>query len=291
VRVTLVSNGSPYLEHSLRAQPRVRLSVVPPRNYGDRGDVDAWVFDRFAPKTPPVAPCLLFRPGPADWLPPASPETAVVTPETWDAAHPLLQNLSLRDLVVDRAVPARPRAKDVRAGTALVRTRDGAALMTVHEDGARWIWLAFRVEDSNFALQAGFPVFLGNAVDWMAGEREAYDTGLGLVEIPAGDARVITDDGSELAAQAVPGGTIVEIAQPGLLTAVSAHRRMRIAANVLDRQITDVNRTALAASGAGAQASEPVSGIGGFDPWALVLLAAALALAFEWWSWNRRITV
>jgi hypothetical protein len=28
-----------------------------------------------------------------------------------------------------------------------------------------------------------------------------------------------------------------------------------------------------------------------FDPWAALLLASALLLAFEWWMWNRRVTV
>jgi hypothetical protein len=27
------------------------------------------------------------------------------------------------------------------------------------------------------------------------------------------------------------------------------------------------------------------------DPWLLLLVAAVLLLAFEWWSWNRRVTL
>lgn len=289
VRVGLVSNGNPYLEKSLRAQPRVELTAMSPQRFAERGDIDVWVFDRFAPKTQPGAPALLFRPNPVSWLPVPGQEIANVKVAAWHGAHPLLENLSLRDLVVERAVATRPsgaRERDV----VLVSARGNMPLVVAHDGTARWVSFAFGLEDSNFALHAEFPLFLGNALDWLAGERGAFAAGLGVVEVPVPKARVVAPDGTELPAQAIPGGTLFEVTEPGMFTAVSASQRLRVVANLLDRRVTDVNRSPLVPLQPAAiePAQAPRFPL---DPWAALLLASTLLLVFEWWTWNRRVTV
>ena len=79
-----------------------------------------------------------------------------------------------------------------------------------------------------------------------------------------------------------------ELAAPGFYTAITAQERLRIAVNVLDRKTTEVNRSGLAPA-AGTDASPLPSSRP--DPWLILLLAALALLAFEWWSWNRRMTL
>jgi hypothetical protein len=102
-RVALVTDGNAFLEKSLGVQPRVTVTVITPARYVDDRDYDAVVFDRFAPKVRPHVPALLFRPSRADWLPPTQREIANLSATAWNAAHPLLENISLLDLSVDRA--------------------------------------------------------------------------------------------------------------------------------------------------------------------------------------------
>ena len=208
VRVTLITSGNAYLEKSLRAQPRVRLTVSPPARYADSREVDAWVFDRFAPRSPPAAPALLFGPGTASWLPARGGEIVNVSAGSWAEAHPLLANISLHDLYVDRALPVRGSAPADAAESVLVRADNRAPLAMVHEGVARWILFGFSLEDSNFGLHAGFPIFLNNALNWMVGEQAAVAAGLGTVEIALAGARVIAGDGTELPVQPVPGGSL-----------------------------------------------------------------------------------
>ncbi len=290
VRVGLVSKGNPYLEKSLRAQPRVRLTSMSPQRFAEGRDIDVWVFDRFAPATQPAAPALLFRPHPVSWLPAPGKEIADVTVAAWDGAHPLLENLSLRDLVVERALATHPASVAREHDVVLVSARGNMPLVVAHEGAVRRVSFAFGLEDSNFALHAEFPLFLGNALDWLAGERGAFAAGLGVVEVPVAKARVVAPDGSELPAQAIPGGTLFEVTEPGMFTVVSASQRLRVAANLLDRRVTDINRSPLAPlqSAAIDPAQAPRFLL---DPWAALLLAAALLLIFEWLTWNRRVTV
>lgn len=287
VRVNLVTEGNPWLENALRAQPRVQLNVMPPSRYADRRDADAWVFDRYAPRTPPTAPALLFSPGRAAWLPAPSGELANPVVSAWDTAHPVFENVSLNDLYIERAqtIPARADAAD----TLLISAGRNAPIAWASAQGTRRIWLGFALEQSNFALHAAFPVFLNNALNWMTAEPTLLKAGPGIVELPLADARVLAVDGSRIEARAIPGGSLVELPEPGFYTAVAPGERLRIAVNVLDRRTTEVNRSGLAPRQGGESADTRITRP--VDPWLLLLVGALLLLALEWWSWNRRWTL
>lgn len=291
VRVTLVSGGNAYLEKSLRAQPRVRLTVIPPARYADSREVDAWVFDRYAPRVAPTAPALLFGPGAASWLPPREGEIVNVAAGSWAEAHPLLANISLHDLYVDRALPLRASVKPDSTEAVLVRAESRAPLVLAHEGARRWISFGFGLEDSNFGLHAGFPIFLNNALNWMVGEQAALVARLGMVEVPLEGARVVAGDGTELPVQALPDASLLELESPGFYTAVTASQRLRIAANLLDRNVTDLNRSGLPVARPAAGTPAGAAPVLPFEPWVALLVAAALLLGFEWWSWNRRVTL
>ncbi len=291
MRVALVTDGNAFLEKSLQVQPRVNMTVIAPARYADDRNYDAIVFDRFAPKARPHVPALLFRPSRAEWLPPRHKEIANVSATSWNTVHPLLENISLLDLSVDRAAVADLRGRTQDAEAVLASRPGGEPLIVAHEGGVRWVSFAFALDDSNFALHAGFPIFLNNALNWMWGEQAHIKRGLGVVEVPVSDARVMTADGTELPTHSTGGGSLFEVDVPGLFTVVSAHQRLRLAVNLLDRRISDVNNSRLAQVKPDPEALIAAKRSFAFDPWFALLLAAALLLLFEWWSWNRRMTV
>lgn len=291
LRVALVTRGNAFLEKSLAAQPRVRLAIVDPARLADLDGYDAIVVDRTAPKARPRVPALLIHPGRTDWLPPPLREVNGVTASTWNASHPLLENVSLRELGIDHATAFDLKDRAGKAELALASTAGGLPLIVAGDDGPRWVALGFALEDSNFALRAGFPVFLGNALDWMTNEPALLSASLGVIELPLPGARVLAADGSEAPTQAIPGGSIFEAQSPGLFTAVSAHGRMRVAANLLDRHVTEVNLSSLAPFQPMQAAAEPVRMPAAIDAWFVLLLLGALLLFVEWWSWTRRLTV
>ena len=291
VRVALVTSGNAYLEKSLHAQPRVDLTVVTPARYVDDRGFDVVVFDRHAPKNRPHVPALLFRPSRVDWLPSPRKEIANVSAATWNTAHPLLENISLLDLNVDRAAVVDLKGRTKESESVLVSAPGNAPLIVSHEDGVRWVLFTFALEESNFALHAGFPIFLNNAINWMLSERAIIARGLGLIEVPVSGARALAADGKELPMQPVPGGSLFEVDTPGLFTVVSAHQRLQLAANLFDRRITEVNKSRLAQINLGADTPIGAHRSFAIDSWFALLLIAALLLIFEWWSWNRRMTV
>jgi Ca-activated chloride channel homolog len=286
IRVVLVSAaGNAALERSLRLLPRVQLSVIAPAKYAPRSGVDVWVFDRFAPRTGPSSAALLFRPPPTDWLPRASGELRETNVAAWSSVHPVTDSLSLRDVLAERALYIR----EVLHAQVLASDPARRPLILASASGPRWVEVAFSLEDSNLSLQAGFPAFLSNALNWMTGEPLALNAGLGLAELPVAHARVLDLQGQPVRVRELPEATLVESLQPNFYTAIAPDRRVRVAVNLLDPAVTEINRTALAA----VPPAQPIGGAAFLLPssWLALLMLTAVLLLLEWWSYNRRLTI
>jgi len=288
VRVTLVSDSDRYLVKSLASQPRVRLNVVPPHRYADGLDTDIYIFDRFAPKVAPSAPSLLIGPQPVNWLPSSAGDVVLPEVTTADARHPVLQNISLRDLHIEKANISRPSTG--RESTVLLHA-DGDKILAVAYDGAtRWLLLGFDADDSNFGLLPGFPVFLGNAINWLADEPAIVRATPGRVTVPFESARVFAMNGSELPVMALDGEIHFDATTSGLYTVIGKDRPVRVAVNLLERRISAVNRSALGPSAARSSDRSAVNEL----PVALstlLLIIAAVFLSIEWVAYHRRITL
>ena len=281
-RVGLVAAGDSTLARSLRLLPGVHVSIVPRQRV--RGDVDAWVFDGYAPERAPAAPALMFRPPPAPWLPASEGELSATAVSAWAASHPVTDGVSLRDVLVERALALRvPVDAQVLASNA-----DGQALILASASGPRWVEVAFALRDSNLALQPGFPVLLSNALDWMTGEAPALQSAPGLIRMPVAEADVLDPGGRQVSTRRLPGATLVEAEEPGVYTATAGDRRERVAVSVADAAVTAVNASRLARDAATTAWQTPRPA---FEPWPGILLAAALLLILEWWAYNRRLTV
>ena len=284
-RVILVTSGNPTLERSLRLLPRVQLTVIAPGRYTDRGGVDVWVFDRYAPPQPPAAPALAFRPSRVDWLPAARGDTGETSVSAWVRGHPLTEGLSLQDVIVSNALVAR----DVNRFEVICADAQRRPLILASLHGPRRVDATFALDDSNLPQQAGFPVLLSNALEWLAGESRSVQARVGLIEVPVPAAKVLDLQGHAVPTRPLPGATLIEAWEPGFLTATAIDRRVRVAVSVLDPAATNINASRFADTPAAPTfVSEPRWRV---EVWAALLLAAALLLVLEWWTFNRRLTV
>jgi hypothetical protein len=285
-RVLLVTPGNPRLADSLRALPGTQLTVVAPARYAsavskDRGPerYDAYVFDRFVPPAAPRA-ALLFAP--------AGGGATNPTVDGWDADHPVTAGIAWSELRVRRA------ARNASPGVDLVWS-DAARpqpLIAASDDGtARALRVAFALDDSNFALQAGFPVFLGKALAWLTQDALVLVRAPGQVEVPLRDARVVDGAGKPLPALRSVAGTVFEAPRPDVYTASASAGSVQVAVNVLDLRYAQINRSVLDA--AGEDASQLAAGAVRrwlARSWAVLLTLAVVLLLLEWAAFTRRIT-
>ena len=117
-RVLLVSSGNDTLATLLGLDPRVSLELAKPGEATTAPPPDLYVFDRFAPETPPSAPALLIRPTAVSWLPaPSGQELESLSLAGTAREHPLMEHVALDDVVVERATLVSRGAYQVVVGS------------------------------------------------------------------------------------------------------------------------------------------------------------------------------
>jgi hypothetical protein len=305
-RVLLVTRGNVYLENVLADEPRLSLAVVSPAQYDPQVSADVYIFDRFAPPRAPGGPTLVFLPPDVEWL--TQTLAVVEAPEVlgWNPAHPVLRFVALEDLRIDRAARiAMPEERDAGPTSAVGeagREPDAEVvvgslllpLILVSERPERIVRVSFALEDSNFPLHPGFPIFLTNTLGWLMDEQVALARAPGRIEVPLAMAAVTDLEGSDVATWPLSNRTVFMADQPGLYTVAQGDRRLRVAVNLASTARTSVNDSGFASDEITSTASTVLAGteVGPSEElWMALLLLALFLVVVEWVTYHRRLTV
>ena len=281
--ILLVSNANPRLEDSIRALPGVRVTRVTPDAYQSDARADVVIFNAFTPSQAPQRGALLFQPVSVAWLPEKRRDVRAPAVTDWERGHALLDGVGWRGLRVGRATLMTDLPANVDG---LVQTPNGA-LITSGFQNARWIAAGFRPDDSNFPLQPGFPVFLGNALKWLTDTEVAISSSIGPIQVPIENAKIIDGKGAIVPSHSIPGATTFDAIQPDVYTARSGDRRIYVVANVLDPRDAEINDSRFA------EVSGEAKGIVGsstIEPWFALIFVALLVLLIEWVAYLRRLS-
>lgn len=300
--VTVVGQQSAWLRPLLAGDPGVAATFTDPSRYGlATGDApnaaqrapDLLIFDRWAPRDPPAVPAIYVAP-PADlpWLG-GTPQAGAAA---WDAAeekrphwesvspHPVVRGVDPLTFTIEKA-----RRYGNGALTPVAQSAHGTPLVYVSDTAARrFVVLAFGPGESNLASAPGFPVLMGNAIEWLARPDARPSQAAGLASFSETTARVTGPEGRSVPLLRVPGAALADLRTPGLYVAEGPGSRSTFAVNITDPQVSNTSRTTLASSD---RARPVLAGTSG-QPWWLYAAAAAFVLILvEWWTWQRRVTV
>ena len=208
-------------------------------------------------------------------------------------SHPVVQGVDPFTLTIEHArTYTRPSLVPV------AQTAKGTALVYVDESlGSRVVVVTFGVHESNLTSAPGFPVLLGNALEWLArpsffatapGATPPASVRPGLVTFTRTVQRVTGPDKAPVALTRVSDTVFAVLKHPGLYSVEAGRARDTFAVNVADPQLSNLTRTSAFASTRG----RPVSAGSSAWAWWVYCAIAAFALAVaEWWTWQRRITV
>ena len=302
VAVTVVGAQTQWLRAAFERNPGVRATFVDPATYSarERAAAGVVIFDRWAPSEPPTGPALLFAP-PAStpWLSAAGAEGAARPADEerkprWETpgVHPVMQGVDPFTLTLERA-----RAYPAASLVPVAQSSRGTPLVYVGEgSGARRVIVTFGVDESNLTAAPGFPVLLGNAVEWLA--RPSFFANVessarqpsrpGLIAFAGAVEKVSASGGGQVPLSRVGGNAFARLKRPGLYIAEGDAGRSTFAINLADPQLSNLTRTNPFATGQ----ARPVSAAGSAWAWWVYCALAAFALALaEWWTWQRRITV
>jgi len=317
-QVVLVSTGNRWLEQVLGLLPGILLTVVTPDDYAATTDqeqaAELFIFDGFAPSAPPRSSALLFGPGMPAWIEGTASEVGKVVVTRWDPSHPLSQDLPWRDLHVRRAglqsaavaaggIPSAAAGgppAETEGGVPVVQARGSAegeraqALVgTLVGSGSTprpWVRVGFALSDSNLAQQAGFPVFMSRAIEWLSPRPVPLVRDLGVIELPWGRVTVTDGGGHTVAVAGGADATRFEAQRPGIYRARQGDIEHTVVVNALDPRHAGINRSRFAGTPRNAPmtAEPPPSPV---EPWWLLAAVALVLLVIEWMTYSRRLTV
>ena len=275
--------------------------------------VDLIVFDRVAPTKLPPVPTMSFGAVPPGLPVSAGGERGGTSVLYWQRPHPIMRNVSLdavviaktTELVVAPAVSAGSAQQPGAAGdppVELMRGRDGPLMVLVQADGGgiRRIVAGFDLAMSNWPLQAGFPIFLADAVDYLtlradaaAGRAFRADEAVEVRVKPGsvgrvalkGPMNIVLREASAPASGAVLSAGVLGRAGVYVVEGQSALDRA-VAVNVMDEV-----ESSLASMAAVHVAGKAVEGVAGTasprEVWEWLVLAGLGLLVVEWFVYGR----
>jgi hypothetical protein len=157
------------------------------------------VFDRVTPQEmPPVSTITFGAPPPIDGLRPTGEAPAPTRVLAWRRGDPILRDVSLDSLYVAQAQEASLDA-DKAGLRSLADGRLGPLMVQADAGAARHVWIGFEPAQSNWPAEAGFVVFMANAIDVLSMQAESavgrsFTTGEPVrIMAPAGADRIEID--------------------------------------------------------------------------------------------------
>jgi hypothetical protein len=281
IDVTVVTDDAAGAAVLFRADPRLRPTFVAPSDY-KAADSGIMVFDRWLPEQPPGRPALIIAPPSSGWLGQRGNEERSAR---WSApgTHPAVAGVDPHSVEVKKV--AAFTGKDL---TVVAASERGTPLVSVADtpDRRQIVW-SFALADTNLKNAAGFPILLGDAIEWLAHPSYGVLRKPGLVRLPGSTSRVVSPAGQPVTLVRTGTEAIVRLKSPGLYLVEAAGSRGVVGVNVGDPEVSNSARTSLEGVGV----STVAAGGAGW-PWWMWLVAIALVLsATEWWTWQRRVTV
>lgn len=293
-RVLLVTKGDMFLERALSLDPRVTLdkadSLPSSEQSGSNGPgaYDIVVFDGVEEQPVKARSVLTFgAPGPST---PVMLKSTTKNPTFVSVEDdPLMAGVDLESVFVEKF-----QSVAVKGGGRSLADSAAGPIVVVSKGAKRQIFVAFAPLDSDLPLSVSFPVFIGNALDFLIGDASsdllAVRVGqpFALLAGEARSAQLRRPDGSTVELVPRSGRIVVrEVTKVGSYTltmgkvrkTVLSSLRSPLESRIEPKQNLDIGSSKVAAT----------SQLSRFeDFWRPLLLLALIVLAIEWWTYARR---
>ena len=168
LKVLVVTPGNLFLEQGLLVLPEVEVhraaTLTAEEQAAAASSYDLVVFDRVDPPgaLSRGAYLMISADGPgAPAMLASAYKTARIT--SWERDHPVCRHVNLSLPIISAGRELVPQAE----ANVLARCGTRPVLVALDEAGLRALSVGFSLLDSDLPLRVGFPVFLGNAVNWL----------------------------------------------------------------------------------------------------------------------------
>ncbi len=287
LRVLLISRGDLFLERALTLDPRVTLDRANtlPSDIGDRYDIV--IFDGVAER--PVKSRGVLTLGVAGPPSPVTIRGNSKSPKFLDSEDvKALHGVDLKNLFMDSVQIAVPTAR----GRVIANSTAGPLIVQSDSPSQRQLYVGFAPLESDFPLQVAFPIFISNALDYLAGATGTslfsvkagvpfgvIGTSTATLTSPAGTRTLIPSNGGSLVVRDAKTVGVYKLDVDGKQKTVYATLNSERAS-----KIAPVDKVLLGKSTVAAIKRQDRFA----DFWRPLVVLCLLILAAEWWLYARR---
>lgn len=293
----LVTDGTYFLERLLSIHPDFLVTVVRPGSYPPAdAEPDLTIFDGWAPEKLTPGNYMMLNAVPPIAGVSASTET-LANPIIidWHRLHPLTRYVNFEPVNIQTAlhmqVPSWSRV--------LAESMDGPMIVLFEDNEIRCLAIAFSIVETDWPLHISFPVFLSNAVRWLASQsgadrRLSHRTGDTVRLVLRGDAeqaRIETPNSGDVAVQLDEsgGGFFALTERAGIYTMKQGGKQVaRFAVNLLSDEESNTTPTEVLSFEGRLLESNPSRLRQNQEIWFWLALAALLVLLLEWFVYCKR---
>jgi len=285
LKVLLVGPGDYFLERALSLDPRVALERATRLPEAERagsagpGKYDLVVFSGAAVSPVKARGSLAFAP---------SAEAASLSRPAYlsRADHPAVRDLEFSGVYIERA----QKLTVTGNAKAIVEAREGPLIVARESPGHRRLDVAFELTKSDWPLHPGFPIFIGQALSYLAGEsrRDVATIAAGKpFTVPLGPDEAFGAPGGVRWSQQ-PGYAIVRgLPRVGEFAFKVGDKNLRYFANLEDPDEPKIEPQAFVQL-AGDKVARTPTPQRPTDLWKWAILVGLAVLALEWWVFVRK---
>lgn len=292
-KILLVTRGNRFLEKALRAAANAELTVVPalaeqPENF------DIVVLDDLSPAVWPAASVLAFHVVNTNlftaWENTKAPQIV-----DWKSGHPLLRSVNFDNVQVAETLGV----KTPPWGVGLVESPNAPLLVAGELYRRKIAWVGFDLLQSTWPLRISFPIFVGNAIDWLnpsasrnaelmvrAGEPFRFP-----IEQPIARAEVTGADGFHKTIAIEPGAReliVGDIHRQGVYQLKAGTNEVTFCVNLLDAAESNLTPREELPFGKYSKVTATAVKRANVELWRWIAAAALAFLLFEWWYYHKR---
>ncbi len=293
LRVLLVSKGNFFLERALALEPECLVDKAPQVPANERGEhsegrYDIVIFDGTKPE--PVQAKGIWLIGTTDGnFVRSLGKTQQPQILTWEQQNPVLRFVDLSAVLIDSAIKVQPAPW----AQAIAEGREGPLMVIGEQMGRRWLFVGFNLLDSDFPLRVGFPIFVANALRWLAG-KQRWEQGF---MVKAGNTVSLTVPTKQVVLR-LPNGRSQSLQAPnhlftfygtdrvGIYELQAGNLRVPFAVNLLNSEESDITPKSTITLGTRTVAPMPTT-VSWRELWWLMVLLGLLVLTIEWWVFVR----
>jgi len=288
MKILLVTDGNPFLEHLLSILPGLQIFISTPSDYSSGKTYDLVIFDGGElPVIPGGNFVFLGTKINTDNFK-INGETENPPVIARDKEHPVMRFVDFSDVHIEKAFKITPPV----SGKILLEAKDTPLICSLIEENFKALFIGFTLYNSDIVFRPAFPILFSNIIQYFNHvssdmSENVIKTG-NTIKISNYNVKIITPDGSEMYMDGKR--SFSETFNTGIYRVKYGKKETYIAANLIDSAESNIKPGKSILIGKTCVNSSTINEVVRKEFWKILAFLVLILLTIEWYIFHRKVT-